>query len=113
MKVFFSEKATESVVIFFDLYRDLYFQLYDDTGLWPAEDYIKNQYLESSIQMRDWVYEEIEKILSHDAVLWYVPWDSSSDIRLVTKSYWSYRLFVEYREVATYRIIENVRIYRK
>ncbi len=113
MQIVFSDIALQSIRKFFQFYEDLYFRLYDDTWLWPAEEVIKKSYQESAYSMRHWVYSEIKKLMSHEKVLWYVPWDISSDIRLVTKSYWSYRLFVEYREIDTYRVIENVRIYRK
>ncbi len=113
MQVYFSDKATDDIVVFFDFYSELYFRLYDDTGLGPAEEYIKKSYADSAILMRDGVYDEIESLLSQDHILGYVPGNDATDMRLVTRKYWNYRLFIEYREIDLYRIIEGVRIYRK
>lgn len=113
MQVYFSDKANADIKNFFDFYRDLYLRLYDDTWLWPTEEYIKNSYCESAMLMRDAVYIEIEALFFQEKIFGYVPWNDESDIRLITKKYWNYRLFIEYRETSDYRIIKGVRIYKK
>jgi hypothetical protein len=69
MKVYFSEEAIAMIEGFYDGYEALYFRLYDDTGLGPAEEIIKSHYHESSNAMRIGLFTELERIFAEEKIL--------------------------------------------
>jgi hypothetical protein len=59
MNVLFSEEAINDIISFFNFYQSLYFRLYDDTGLGPAEEYIQKSYRDAATQMREGLFRDL------------------------------------------------------
>lgn len=113
MNVYFSENAIDNVISFFNYYQYLYLRLYDDTGLGPAEEYIKKSYRDSATKMREWLFRDLNDYFAWEILYGYSIDSSNTALRNITKTYWSYRILVKYEESQKNRIIHNISIQRK
>lgn len=69
MHVVFTKKSAHSVDNFCALYAELFFRLYDDSGLGEAEQIIKNSYQKTADTMNDGIVDLVTSVLSEDTVL--------------------------------------------
>lgn len=68
LKVVFSELAQLSIKEFVSFYKEAYFELYKDSGIW-SEDLIVNQYIQSAMVQSAKIIDDIHDKLSIKSVL--------------------------------------------
>lgn len=111
--VTFGEKVYQKIYRYIDMYRAKYLELYHDTGLWYAEEIIKNQYIVNADMLTDVFVDGIYDIMHEREVLWY---STNPDMsRVTTISLGSRRLFITYLEnsLNMKREVIDIEIYRK
>lgn len=111
--VIFEERVYQKIYRYIDVYRMKYLELYNDTGLWYAEDIIKSQYIVNADMLTDAFVDGIYDTMHEREILWYsTNWDMS---RITTISLGSRRLFITYREnnQNMTREVMDIEIYRK
>jgi hypothetical protein len=107
-----STHVEQRITRYVEAYRDIFVELYTDTGLWYAEEVIKDEYRKNAKLLKDGILSAINQSMKQE-IVWYTP--LSEDMRETSIRLGARRIQLTYEEEAVWQIryIMDIEILRK
>ena len=95
-----------------EAYRDIFVELYTDTGLWYAEEIIKGEYRKNAKILKNSILSAMDHSMKQE-IVWYIP--LSGDMRETSIRLGARRIQLTYEEdpIAQIRYIMDIEILRR